>query len=131
MAKLTAKQEQFCLEYVKGKGTASDAYRAVYDCTRMLPATVNRNAFSLVNNNKVATRIAELRKQAADAAVVTLEGHLNDLRVLRDAAADAEQYSAAISAEISRGKAAGLYTEKQQVDLRTLIVDFGAGNDGN
>ena len=129
MAKLTPKQEQFCLEYVKGKGTASDAYRAVYDCTRMLPATVNRNAFSLVNNNKVATRIAELRKQAADAAVVTLEGHLNDLKELRDKAAEADQYSAAISAEISRGKAAGLYVEKLQADIRSRVVDFGTDAD--
>lgn len=46
---------------------------------------------------------------------MTLQGHLDDLKRLRDAAAGAEQFSAAIKAEIARGKAAGLYTDK--IDL--------------
>ena len=129
MAKLTAKQEKFCTEYITC-GNASEAYRRAYDCGKMLPQTINSKGWLLLQKDQIRARIDALQKKAADAAVVTLEGHLNDLRALRDAAASAEQYSAAISAEISRGKAAGLYTEKQQVDLRTLIVDFGAGDDG-
>ena len=128
MAKLTAKQEKFCTEYVRG-ATASDAYRAAYDSARMQPETVNRRAFDLMQDGKITARITELQKQAADAAAVTLTGHLNDLKELRDGAKKEGQYGAAINAEIARGRAAGLYTGKQQVDLRTLIVDFGAGDD--
>jgi len=126
MAKLTPKQEAFCLEYVRGKGTASDAYRAVYDCKKMKPVTVNREVFDLLNIPKITARIMELREEAAKEAVIDLKTHLNDLKDLRDRAAEAEQYSAAISAEISRGKAVGLYVEKLQADIRSRVVDFGS-----
>ena len=46
---------------------------------------------------------------------MSLETHLEALRALRDKAADAGQYGAAIAAETNRGKAAGLYTEKHEL----------------
>lgn len=121
--KLTPKQEKFCQEYIQC-GNASDAYRAAYDCSKMLPQTVNRAAFGLFNNSKITTRIKDLRDKAAEAAMVTLQGHLNDLKRLRDAAEADQQYSAAITAEISRGKAAGLYAERIIADVQSRVVDF-------
>ena len=90
--RLTPKQEAFCLAYVE-TGNASEAYRRAYNAENMKPATVNRKAKMLKSK-------------------LTLESHLEKLRELRDAAADFGQFSAAIRAEIARGKAAGLYTEK-------------------
>jgi phage terminase small subunit len=111
---LTPKQEAFCLAYLE-TGNASEAYRRAYSAAGMKAATINVKASELLSNGKVAVRLDELRKPAVKAAQMTLEGHLADLKMLRDKALEAEQYSAAITAETNRGKAAGLYTEK--VDL--------------
>jgi phage terminase small subunit len=108
---LTPKQEAFCLAYLK-TGNASEAYRQAYSAANMKPESINVNASKLLSNTKVALRLEELRGPAVIAAQMTLEGHLADLKMLRDKALEAEQFSAAITAETNRGKAAGLYTEK-------------------
>lgn len=111
---LTVKQEQFCLAYLE-TGNASEAYRRAYAAQNMKPETVNRAAKDLLDNPKITARLAELREPAVRAAKLTLESHLEDLRALRDRAAEAGQYGAAITAETNRGKAAGLYTEKHEL----------------
>ncbi|WJV25902.1 MULTISPECIES: terminase small subunit [Pseudomonas] len=108
---LTPKQEAFCLAYLK-TGNASEAYRQAYAAKNMKPATINVKASELLSNGKVTVRLEELRAPAVVAAQMTLESHLADLKMLRDKALEAEQFSAAITAETNRGKAAGLYTEK-------------------
>ena len=57
-----------------------------------------------------------------DAGSVTLTGHLKELAALRDDAKNKEQYSAAIQAEISRGKCAGLYLERKVVKLDATVL---------
>lgn len=123
---LTQKQENFCAEYVKC-GNAAKAYRSAYKCEKMKPETVWVNASRLMSDTKVSLRIEELRDAAAKEAQVTLKGHLEDLRRLRDMAVDEGQFSAAITAEISRGKAVGLYTDKVQADVKqdVKVVLFG------
>lgn len=80
-----------------------------------------------MSNVKVMSRVQKLRDAAAHEAQVTLEGHLNKLAELRDQSVEAGQFSAAITAEISRGKAAGLYTERVQADVKqdVRVVLFG------
>ena len=111
---LTPKQENFCLAYLE-TGNASEAYRRSYDAEKMSDATVNRSAKELMDNPKITARVAELRKPAVEAAQVSLETHLNDLKRLRDLAEGEGKYSAAVSAEVARGKASGLYTENLNV----------------
>lgn len=60
--KLTAKQEAFCQGIVNGLGQA-DAYRAAYDANEMKDNTIYPIASKLMKNDKVATRIAELKSQ--------------------------------------------------------------------
>lgn len=116
MAKLTPKQENFCQEYIQG-GNAAEAYRRAYDAENMKPETVFNSAYKLMEHAGVKARIQELRSEAAKAAMVTLESHLADLARLRDLAEGDGQFSAAITAEISRGKAVGLYTERVKQEL--------------
>lgn len=66
---LTPKQERFCRHYVE-IGNASEAYRLSYNCANMKQSTIWRNASALLDNNKVATRIAELQKEYAEATRV-------------------------------------------------------------
>lgn len=115
---LTPKQEAFCLAYIE-TGNASEAYRRSYDAGNMKPETVNRNAKALLDNSKIATRLAEIRKPAAEKAQMTLETHLEDLKALRDRAVEANQLSAAITAEIARGKASGVHVEKSEQTVTT------------
>lgn len=108
---LTIKQENFVLAYIE-TGNASEAYRRAYNASKMNEATINRNAKALLDSNKIATRIAELRKPVVEQVQITLKNHLEKLAELRDKADASEKWQAAIQAEIARGKASGLYIDK-------------------
>jgi len=75
---LTPKQEKFCLAYL-ATGNASEAYRRAYSASAMKAATVNRNAAALLRSNKIATRVAELRKPAIEKARLGLEQTLREV----------------------------------------------------
>lgn len=111
---LTPKQEAFCIAYLK-TGNASEAYRQAYDAGGMTAASVNRKAKEVLDNVKITARLAELRKPAADKAKITLESHLDDLRMLRNAAVKDKKWDAAVKAEVARGRAAGIYIERHEV----------------
>lgn len=126
MEKLTGKQEAFCLAYIE-TGNASEAYRRCYNAGKMKPETINRNAHTLCENNKIATRLQELRAPAVKAAQISLEQHLADLQRLRDLAEASAKYGPAVTAEMARGKASGLYVDKVEhsgkLSLESLIAD--------
>lgn len=107
---LTQKQEAFCLAYME-TGNASEAYRRAYNSGGMSAPSINRKAKELLDNGKIAARITELRKPAIAKANITLEGHLEDLKRLRNAAVQDKKWAAAVQAEVARGRAAGLYSE--------------------
>jgi hypothetical protein len=111
---LTQKQETFCQGYIEC-GNASEAYRRAYNAARMKPETVNRTAKELLDNPKISARLDEIRAPVLEASRLTLEKHLNTLENLRNEARDLGQMSAAINAEVSRGKAAGLYVTRQEI----------------
>lgn len=112
---LTPKQEAFCLAYME-TGNASEAYRRAYDVKpNTKEATINRTAKELIDNPKITARIKEMRAPAIKRAQITLEDHLNDLKRLRDLAEASEKYGPAINAEVARGKASGLYIERQEI----------------
>lgn len=104
---LTPKQEKFCLEYLK-TGNASEAYRIAYPTQKGKPTTVNRRAKELIDNGKIQARLEELKKPAIKKAQMTLEAHLEDLRILRNQATKAGKLDAAIKAEIARGRHSGV-----------------------
>jgi phage terminase small subunit len=110
---LTQKQETFALSYVE-TGNASEAYRRAYDADEMKPASIHVKACQLLANGKVRLRVNELQAAAAQKAQITLESHLRDLADLRDQAREARQFSAAITAEVARGKASGVHVEKTE-----------------
>ena len=111
---LTPKQEAFCIAVASGNGI-SDAYRSAYDHGGMKPASVNRMASELMTDLRITSRIAELKAPVIAAAQITLADHLKDLQELREEAKRAGQLSAAITAEVARGKASGLYVDRSEV----------------
>jgi phage terminase small subunit len=116
MSTLTPKQEAFAQAIVTGV-SQSDAYRSAFNVGEgTKAATVHKRASELMSDGEVAGRIAELRKPVAEIAQITLKTHLEDLLKLRNMAAKEKQYSAAISAEVARGKASGV-VEPTKMDL--------------
>lgn len=108
---LTAKQEAFAQAVATGK-TQADAYRHAFNAVGMKPETIHKRASELMASGEVSGRVAELRKPVVEAAQITLASHLQRLSDLSDKAEQSGQMSAAINAEVARGKASGLYVEK-------------------
>ena len=67
---LTQKQENFCLNIIKGM-TQADAYRDAYDAENMADKTIHEQASKLMANNKIAARIQELRAPVVEEALLT------------------------------------------------------------
>jgi len=110
---LTPKQEKFAQEVASGKSQA-DAYRAAFDCANSKPSTIHRKACALMDDGKIAARIESIRAPIVEKVGITLEQHLRDLERLRNLAESDGKYSAAVSAELARGKASGLHVERVQ-----------------
>lgn len=109
---LTAKKEAFAQAVVAGL-SQSDAYRSAYSVRAgTKPESVNQAASKLMADPNIASRVSELRKPVAQAAQLTLARHLERLADLSDKAEKEGKYSAAVAAEVARGKASGLYIEK-------------------
>lgn len=111
---LTPKREAFAQAVASGMSQA-DAYRSAFDASKMKPETIQSAASRLMADCKVSARVEEIRKPVVKRAQISLEAHLERLRALSEAAEAEKQYSAAITAEVSRGKASGLYSDKIEV----------------
>lgn len=79
---LTAKQEKFAQELIKGK-SQREAYKAAYNVKKMSNGSVDREACLLAKNPKVAQRIAELKskvvKRAEAKAIITREEIIKEI----------------------------------------------------
>ena len=61
----------------------------------------------------VVQYIGELRNEYQKKYDVTFQRHISELAKLRDNARESKAWSAAVNAEVARGKAAGLYVEQK------------------
>jgi phage terminase small subunit len=96
--KLTAKQEAFAQAIADGLGQA-DAYRFAYDAENMKDETVYPNASRLMNNSKVAARVAELKSQVVEKQLWTREMSVKGLM---------SAYRIALEAKTSTGMTAAV-----------------------
>ena len=113
--KLTERQIKFAelLIYNEGRKSPSEcAYEAGYK-------TRPRQAASELRNPKIAPLvvkyIGELRAEIQEKYGINFEKHISELAKLRDDAQAKGAWSAAINAEIARGKAGGLYVDQKLV----------------
>ena len=76
-----------------------------------------RQSASVLQNPKkyplVVKYIGELREELQKKYDVTFGSHISELAKLRDEAREKKAWSAAVNAEVARGKAAGLYIEQK------------------
>ena len=112
---LTPAHKKFCQLYVQGASGAEAARKAGFT-KHKFGAKVQGSAL-LRKNPLIANHIIELIQIERERAAVSMDSHLTELSHLRDEAKITGQISAAISAEVSRGRAAGLYVEKKEVTV--------------
>jgi hypothetical protein len=70
---LTAKQEAFAKAIALDGMSYSDAYRSAYDTSKMSDKTVNEKASLLKDNDKVRTRIKELRDEVDTPKIISAQ----------------------------------------------------------
>lgn len=118
---LTPKQERFAQLVAEGK-TQADAYRGAFDVGVNTKAeTIQKRASELMSSGAVSGRVDELRKPIIESVGITLESHLKDLMTLRNLAVKNNQINAAISAEIARGKAAGVAVSELSAKVKGVV----------
>ena len=105
---MTAKQERFIAQYLIDLN-ATRAYQSVYKCKTAAAAV---NGSKLLSNTKIAALIAKAQHKTIAKLELTREKHLERLRELSVNAECEKQYSAAINAEVMRGKVSGFYVEQ-------------------
>ena len=78
MKKLTTKQELFILKVVEGM-SKKDAYKAVYDTSKMKDKTINKRASELFNQKNIQKKYQELMEEVKKESVWTLDKAVSDL----------------------------------------------------
>jgi len=112
--KLTEMQMKFAYELVTNEGRKTGAECAIAAGYSSNAAIV---AASKLQNPKtyplVVAYIGKLRDEFQKKYDITFERHISELAKLRDSARENKAWSAAVNAEVARGKAAGLYVEQK------------------
>ena len=114
---LTLKQEAFCQAYIQNGGNASEAYRTAYDAGKMKAETIQNNAYKLLQNNDVATRVAELRAAIEERHQITMDDLIGELEEARSQAIGltVPQLSVAVSATMGKAKMLGFLSDKVEL----------------
>lgn len=136
---LTAKQQAFVLYYNSHDCTATEAYRAVYDCRTMSPATVHREAHGLTRHVGVAPLLTDRRELVAanperppaaldrrglTAKDASKEWLIVEAMMTYSAASRAGQHSAAKQALELAAKLGGHLVERRDVRVVRTIEDL-------
>jgi len=114
---LTPQQEKFARNVAKGMNKTQAAIAAGYSEKNAQRAGT---MLASKNNPKVLDRIITLQESAAYRAGLDLGTHLTDLKDIRDGAMRNGAWSAAVTAEVSRGKAAGLYVNRSELTVNKV-----------
>ena len=122
---LNSKQKKFCKEYIKGQTATEAAVKAGY--TKDRKGAKTQGSVLLNHNPVVRNYLIDLEIAASERDAVSLETHLSTLHDLREEAKDQGQISAAITAEVHRGKAGGLYIDRREI--LTAKIDLMSKDD--
>jgi phage terminase small subunit len=121
--KLTRRQQKFVKELISNDGLITKreaAIRAGYP-----QGSAHARAYELTNpriNPHVVAEIDRYRDELDEQYKVGYKRHVRDLQKIRDVALDNGAYSAAVQAEIARGRAQGdIYVSKSEI--RTGSID--------
>ena len=109
---LTGKQQHFARLIAAGEMPQWACYAEAYDADGSMRETMRVNACRLAADTNVALMVQDIRASLSGDAVVTLEGHIQELNRLKGVAEDGKNYGAAVRSEELRGKVAGHYVDR-------------------
>jgi phage terminase small subunit len=112
MQKLSAKQEQFCREYLVDLNATQAAIRAGYSAK-----TANEQASRLLANVSVASRVAELKQERIEKVARTAQDVLNDIIAVTAQARDEGDLKTALKGLELQGKHLGMFTDRVQQEV--------------
>jgi phage terminase small subunit len=121
--RLTEMQMKFAYELVTNEGRKTGAECAI--AAGYSPEAAIVYASKLQNPKTyplVVQYIGQLRSEYQKKYDVTFERHISELAKLRDNARESKAWSAAVNAEVARGKAAGLYVEQKIIRTGKLRI---------
>ncbi len=123
--RLTEMQMKFAHEVVSNEGRKNSTECAISagyaeDSARVRASELqNPKRFPLV-----VKYIGELREEYQKKYAVTFERHISELARIRIDALKKGAWSAAVNAEVARGKAAGLYIEQKISRMKEIIDQY-------
>ena len=115
--KITPQQEKFAQNVAQGMKKTDAAKQAGYS-----EKNAQRAGTILTSdaNPIVQKRIQELQTKAAEKVTLSLGTHLTDLKDIRNGAVRSGAWSAAVGAEVARGRAAGLYVNRHEINVNKV-----------
>lgn len=117
--KLTPKQELFARNVAKGMTQKDAAIAAGYSKKK---AVQTGSDLTSKNHPLVLEKIKALQEKASNKVALDLATHLTDLKDIREGAMRNGAWSAAVAAEVARGKAAGLYVNRSELTVNRVDV---------
>ena len=112
--RLTEMQMKFAHELVTNEGRKTATECAIAAGYSPDAAVVYASKLQSPKTYPLVVRyIGELRNEYQKKYDVTFQRHISELAKLRDNARESKAWSAAVNAEVARGKAAGLYVEQK------------------
>jgi len=119
--KLTEMQMKFAHELVTNEGRKTATECAIAAGYSSDAAVVSASKLQNVKAYPLVVQyIGQLRDEYQKKYDVTFGRHISELAKLRDNAREAKAWSAAVNAEVARGKAAGLYVEQKIIRTGSL-----------
>ena len=114
---LTPKQEQFAQAIALENMNLSDAYRSAYNANGMSDKTVNEKASLLAGQDKIRTRIKELRETLVTPKIMSAQERLEWLTQLIQS--EKETTSDKLKAADIMNKMQGEYVQKVEAEVKT------------
>lgn len=118
---LTPKQEKFAQAVVLDEMNYTDAYRSVYDVSRMADKTVNEKASRLASDDKVRARMQELRASLASPKIMSAQERLEWLSSVIQS--EGESTRDKLSASDQMNKMQGEYLTKIEGNLNVSKLE--------
>ena len=120
--KLTAQQEQFCLEFIKDLNAVRAAIRAGYG-----EQHAKKNAWTIIRNPAVASRISELKADQTKRTKIEADDILRRLVRIAEKTEQEGDYQAAIRSLELLGKHQAMWTDKNLTEMEVKNA-FATGN---
>ena len=120
--KITAQQEQFCLEFTKDLNAVRAAIRAGYG-----EQHAKKNAWTIIRNPAVAERITELKADQTKRTKIEADDILRRLVRIAEKTEQEGDYQAAIRSLELLGKHQAMWTDKNVTEMEVKNA-FATGN---